>query len=202
MHARDWSELSPGQHLTIVKLDPGGAEAARYNGEVVATLEPESWCVVQATWTYGAMDIDGLEFHTGDHLLEWFSPVCPFNAFAVNAPDGGPRGWYANVTYPAYLGVPYQDSADHPTLVWHDLFLDLIGRPDGTFVMRDRDELDASAISSSDPALYQSILTAGAELAARFSARQIPFQNEPVGRTVDRDRYRDSGPKKPNVRGK
>jgi hypothetical protein len=202
VHPRDWSELSPGQQLTIVKLDPGGAEAARYNGEVVATFEPESWCIVQATWTYGALDLDGLKFHTGDHLLEWFSPVCPFNAFAVSAPEGGLRGWYANVTYPAYLQAPYQVSADHPTLVWHDLFLDLIGRSDGTFVMRDRDELDASGISSSDPALYQSILTAGDELAARFSAREIPFLVDPLDGAADHGWDWHASPKKPNVRGK
>lgn len=176
MNSQDWTGLRPGQQLTIVKLDPGGAEAARYSGKVVATLEPESWCVVQAIWTYGAMDIDGLEFHTGDHLLEWFSPMCPFNAFAVYAPDAKLRGWYANVTHPAYLEKPNSDPVLHPSLVWHDLFLDLIGRPDGSFVIRDRDELDASGIASSDPGLYQSILAAGDELAERFNARQIPFQ--------------------------
>lgn len=180
MKAPDWRQLSPGQLLTIVKLDPGGAEVARYAGMVVATLEAESWCVVRATWTYGAMSIDGLEFHTGDNLLEWFSPICPFNAFAVYAPNRKLRGWYANVTHPADLDGSRQVSSSELVLTWHDLFLDLIGRPDGSFIIRDRDELDASGLASSDAALYRAILSAGEELAARYRARQVPFQADAV----------------------
>lgn len=175
MKSPDWSELRPGNQLGIVKLAPDGAEAARYDGTVVAIFEPESWCVVQATWTDSAIDIDGLEIKTGDRLLEWFSPLCPFNAFAIYDPGGVPRGWYANVTYPAFLKSSSSGSEDIATLFWHDLYLDLIGRPDHSYVIRDKDELDEAGISSSDAALYQMILSAGEELASRFSCQEIPF---------------------------
>lgn len=167
-----WSELRPGKHVSIAKLAPDGSEAARYEGEVISMVDPESWCVARAIWNRGDMTVDGLGFHPGDHLLEWFSPVCWFNAFAVFAPDGGARGWYANVTYPAHLIGTERE----PTLVWHDLYLDLVCRADGSHVTRDRDELDASGISESDPQLYRAILKAMNELVARYEQRQIPFR--------------------------
>jgi hypothetical protein len=187
-----WSELRPGAKLTIIKLAPEGAEAARYRGEVVGVHEAESWCVVQATWTYGAMNIDGLAFRTGDALLEWFSPKCPFNAFAVYSPGGELRGWYANVTYPSYLQVSSSGADDEATLIWHDLYLDLIGLPDGSFVIRDREELEESGISTSDPAVYQMILDASEELGSRFEKRQVPFQHSGFDNGLDQalDRWK------------
>jgi hypothetical protein len=123
------------------------------------------------------MKIDGLEFLTGDELLEWFSPQCPFNAFAVYSDGGELRGWYANVTFPSYLQNSNPGANDAATLIWHDLYLDLIGLPDGSYVIRDREELDEADISLKDPALCQMILDASEELALRFVRREIPFHD-------------------------
>lgn len=167
----DWRLLEPGKVVDVVKLSPEGNEAARYPGTVVAHRNPERWVAVQATWTYREVVLDGLVFSPGDALLEWFSPDIMFNAFAVYSPSGVLRGWYANVTHPTYL-VP---GVTRPTLVWHDLYLDLVGLPDGSFVMRDEDELSESGLASSDPELWQRINIAAEEVASRFKAGAAPF---------------------------
>lgn len=182
-----WDELTPGAVLTVVKLAPDGSEAARYPGEVVA-VSRDDWLAVRATWTYDHLALDGLEFHPGDTLLEWFSPTHPFNAFAVHAPDGRLRGWYGNVTLPARL-----DTRQNPLLLlWHDLYLDLIGLPDGTFTIRDEDELRDSGLRARDPALCERIVEARDELVRRFQSGLPPFTVlEVVSLEADRRRAGD-----------
>jgi hypothetical protein len=140
----------------------------------VASVDEGRWVVVRATWTYQVVELDGLAFHPGDVLLEWFSPDHTFNAFAVFSTARELRGWYANVTKPAYL-EPENADGDPPVLVWHDLYLDLVGLPNGTFAIRDEDELEASSLQDRDPALYQEIGLAGQELARRFVRSLLPF---------------------------
>ena len=165
-----WSELRPGDRLTVVKLRPDGAEAARYPGEVI-TLVREEWVVVQARWALAAIDLDGLTLAPEDELQEWFSPLHPFNAFAVLTPQKLLKGWYANVTHPARLEV----DGEPPSLNWHDLYVDLVGFPDGRYVVRDDDELHDSGLAQSDPALHARILAARAEMIRRFARRMPPF---------------------------
>lgn len=170
-----WTSLLPGAELTIVKLAPDGSEAARYPGEVFGHHE-DSWMLVWATWTNRTVDIGELSFCPGDGLLEWFSPLYPFNAFAVFSPNDRLKGWYANVTHPARLDV----AADPPILIWHDLFLDLVGLPDGSLTLRDDDELLASGLANANPELHARILDARAELIRRFQCRLPPFTDLPA----------------------
>jgi uncharacterized protein len=165
-----WPSLLPGTELTIVKLAPGGVEAARYQGRVVGPYL-DSWILVHATWTNRTIDVGELSFCPGDNLLEWFSPRHSFNAFAVFTPADQLKGWYANVTHPARLDV----TQDPPVLVWHDLFLDLVGLADGSFTVRDEDELLASGLSHDEPELYERILGAQSELIRRFEQQLPPF---------------------------
>ena len=169
-----WRRLTPGAALTLVKVAPDGVEAARYAGEVVAVHEPEQWVVIRAAWNYKLLTLDRLSFHPGDILLEWFSPVQPFNAFGVYSPHGLFRGWYANVTFPAYLEAP-SEVGDPPSLIWHDLYLDLVGLPNGDFTIRDEDELSAARLEIDDPALHERIGAAIAELERRFRGDVVPF---------------------------
>jgi predicted RNA-binding protein associated with RNAse of E/G family len=104
--------------------------------------------------------------------MEWFSPDLPFNAFAVYSPSGQLRGWYANVAYPTRL----DDRQTPPLLIWHDLYLDLIGLPDGTSTWRDEDELRDSGLQSRDLAIYQRVVHASAELTRRFQRGLPPFE--------------------------
>ncbi len=180
-----WSSLLPGAELTIVKLSPDGSEAARYQGEVVGHY-PDSWVLVLATWTNRTIDLGELSFSPGDNLLEWFSPRHPFNSFAVFSPADQLKGWYANVTHPARLDA----TQDLPVLIWHDLFLDLVGLADGSFTIRDEDELLSSGLSHTEPELYARIFEAQAELIRRFEHRLPPFANPPTFTALP-DRYRE-----------
>jgi hypothetical protein len=170
-----WPSLLPGTELTIVKLAPGGVEAARYQGRVVGPYL-DSWILVHATWTNRTIDVGELSFCPGDNLLEWFSPRHSFNAFAVFTPADQLKGWYANVTHPARLDV----APDPPVLIWHDLFLDLVGLPDGSFTLRDDDELLASGLANADPELHACIIGARSELIRRFECRLLPFADLPA----------------------
>lgn len=181
-----WRSLAVGREITVIKRSPDGAEAARYPAEIVARAAEDDWLALKALWTYKRVEMDGLTFETGDHLIEWFSPVQPFNAFAVVSPEGLLRGWYANVTYPAYL-EPSSEGETSPTLVWHDLYLDLVGLSDGTYVVRDEDELAESGLEASNLRLHAEIVAANDDLVRRFISRQLPFH------LVDASAFSQSG---------
>jgi hypothetical protein len=167
-----WSALLPGSTLTIVKLAPDGSQAARYRGEVVGHRQ-DSWLLVQATWTNRKIEVGGLSFCPGDEIVEWFSPRHPFNAFAVFSPQDSFtfKGWYANVAYPARL----EASTNPPVLFWHDLYLDLVGLADGSYTLRDEDELLDSGLADANPELHARILEARSDLIHRFEHRRPPF---------------------------
>ena len=176
-----WPPVGPGVALTVVKLSPDGLEAARYRGVVMAAKAPAPWLAVSARWLNPRVDLDGLAFVTGDTLREYFSPADRFNAFAVFAPDGRLRGWYANVTHPTRLDL----TTDPPTLTWHDLYLDVVALPDGTVTVRDEDELEAAAVAAHEPALHATILAARDEILRRVARRAFPFHELP-GRRGER----------------
>lgn len=181
-----WRSLRIGQEILVVKLSPDGDEATRYPATLVECAQEDGWVALRATWTYQRVDIDGLLFEPGDELIEWFSPVMPFNAFAVYNPEFELRGWYANVTYPAYL-EPGTTSGDPPNLFWRDLYLDLVGLPDDSYVIRDEDELAESGLEVDDPRLHREVLAASDDLTRRFTSHQLPFRTTgaPVSTEVD-----------------
>ncbi len=166
-----WLALLPGTLLSVIKLAPDGSEAARYPGEVAVGLDDDAWVIVHARWTHGTIELDGLEIRNGDHLLEWFSPRHSLNAFAVLTAEGHFKGWYANVTHPARL----DRTMNPPHLIWHDLYVDLVGLPDKTFTIRDDDELQASGLHHLDPELHERILKVRSDLIARFERELPPF---------------------------
>jgi hypothetical protein len=73
-------------------------------------------------------------------------------------------------------------------LIWQDLFLDLVALADGSFTVRDDDELLASGLSQAEPELHAHILEARSELIRRFEHRLPPFADLPAI-TALRDRY-------------
>ncbi len=154
--------LAPGHSVTVVKHRPDGTEAARYPATVVSSHVSSPWVEVEAVWSGSLVDVAGLAFEPGDLLKEYFSPLHPFNAFAVIAPEGPRKGWYGNVTYPAFL----LDDGMNPTLVWHDLYLDLVVLADGTVHLLDDDELDAAPAPFSDQAMHYAIHAARQDLLA------------------------------------
>jgi hypothetical protein len=125
-----------------------------------------------------------LQFIAGDVLHEFFSPVDFMNSFTVFAPGGRLRGWYANVTHPSWIVV----ETEPMTLFWHDLYIDVVALPDGAVIVRDEDELAASDLSTTDPSLYKTILTARDEIVRRCNAREFPFHETGVYSASGSDR--------------
>lgn len=166
-----WPALQPGSALTVVKLAPDGSEVTRYPGRVIDSGAPPPWLAVEARWVNRRVDLDGLSFVPGDTLHEFFSPVDRFNVFAVFSPAGELRGWYANVTHPSTL----DPTTDPPTLVWHDLFLDVVALPNGPVTIRDEDELAEANLAARDPALYATILRARDDVLRRLRSHMFPF---------------------------
>lgn len=180
----DWAALTVGRSLTVVKLAPDGSEVTRYPGVVSEAGAVAPWVAVVATWVTKVVNLDGLTFVPGDTLYEFFSPVDPFNVFVVFAPEGRLRGWYANVTHPAWINT----MTDPPTLLWHDLYVDVVALPDGRVTIRDEDELAESDLATTDSLLHARILDTRDELLRRVAARGFPFHQG------DRQSPRDSHP--------
>lgn len=167
-----WPELAPGAVVTIVKRSvKDGREHARYPGTVIASDLPAPWVVFETHWTYGNIAQGELRFEIGDILHEIFSPIHPYNAFAVYTPTGKLKGWYANVDWPAVL----ERDGDETILVWNDLVIDVVALPDGSVTVLDEEELDEWTLASRDPELHERILAARDELVVRFRARLAPY---------------------------
>lgn len=167
-----WNELTPGRTVMVAKLAPNGHETTRYSGTVVRQEEPEQWVEIEARWTNRPVAVGGLRFEPGAILREAFSPHLPFNAFTVFDPSGNLRGWYANVTYPAKLDADQEP----PLLVWHDLYLDVVAFPDGSFMLLDEDELADSGLAVRDPSLHSCIVDATGDILLRFQEGRPPFR--------------------------
>ncbi len=163
--------MAAGDRVRIVKLRPNGSEATSYDGVELPGPFPEDWRGFRAEWTMGTVNSGGLVFEIGDYVHEYFSPTAWFNAFALFAPGGQIKGWYANVTWPA----TFENGPEIESVVWHDLFVDLIGFPDWQYLILDEDELQASGMVEEEPDLVTLILLARDTMIARFTGRDFPF---------------------------
>ncbi|MEO7077405.1 MAG: DUF402 domain-containing protein [Rhodococcus sp. (in: high G+C Gram-positive bacteria)] len=167
----NWEKLHTGGGVTIVKRDPNGKESARYPGTVTSDPAIGPWRTLTATWTMPDVTQGGLTIATGDTLHELFSCEHPFNAFGVMSPAGEFKGWYANVTWPAFL----QESPDGLVLTWQDLVLDIIVLPSGQIVHLDDDELADSRIPHDFPQLANAIIAVRDHLTTLAPASLPPF---------------------------
>ena len=156
------------RNWTVVKVRPDGVEATRYAGTQIAA--PTGWIAVRAGWVHGRLDLGYLVFEPDDWLDEYFALERPYNAFALHRANGAFVGWYCNVTHPT--------SVDARTIVWHDLFVDIIVYPDGRTLVLDEDELADSGLEHSDPALHTLILKAREDLLRLAAVRAYPFSEE------------------------
>lgn len=165
-----WRALTPNDTIEIVKRETLGTDVATYRGQVVQGFS-NGWLEVLATWTYRQVSSHGLDFEPGDRLIEYFSPQEMFNVFLVVSPVGTIRGWYGNVTYPAWIEIDHESKR----LVWQDLYLDVILLPDGTLTVADEDELEQSRLEATDPELFVHIQQACGTMQHLATARHYPF---------------------------
>lgn len=163
--------MATGDRVHIVKLRPDGSEATSYDGVELPGPFPEDWRGFRAEWTVGTVNAGGLVFEIGDYLHEYFSPTAWFDAFALFTPDDRLKGWYANVTWP----TTFEPGPESESVVWHDLYIDLIGFADGQYLILDEDELETSDLMETDPDLVTLILLARDTMIARFQTRDFPF---------------------------
>ncbi len=163
--------MAAGDRVRIVKLRPDGSEATTYEGVELPGPFPEDWRAFRADWTVGTINAGGLVFEIGDYVHEYFSPTAWFDVFALFSHNDQLKGWYGNVTWPTM----FEQGPDGETIVWHDLFVDLIGFPDGQYLILDEDELRASEMMEEEPGLVALILAARDTMVERFRNRDFPF---------------------------
>lgn len=155
-----WKSLRPGDQITVIKTHYTPARPDHtYPARVVGTDRP-GWFAFEAEWGLADMDVDGILYETGGTLIEYFSPDKHFNIFHVFRRNGESSGFYANVTELPMLTV-IDDSELY--LTWIDCWLDVIKLPTGEMKLLDEDELIASGIEQSDPALESRIRNAAHE---------------------------------------
>jgi hypothetical protein len=124
--------------ITIIKLDPAGAEKTRYQGSILERLADET--VIEATWTLPNLDLGYTHFETGDRFVEHYYSNRWFNIFAIANKNGVHKGWYCNITEPARISTD--------TIVQVDLYLDVWINPTGETLLLDEDEFESATILS------------------------------------------------------
>lgn len=123
--------------ITVHKLDDGGREVWRYQGQLLA--RGPHWLRLEATFDRERTESGRLTIEPGDRFIETFYDDRWYNVFAIHDPHGRVfRGWYCNIARPATL-----EAAD---VYQEDLALDLIVLPDGSTEILDQREFDALAL--------------------------------------------------------
>jgi len=110
----------------------------------------------------------GLDMSMENMTIDFFFPGRYYNVFAGFNLDGSFRHYYCNLCLPPEL--------DAGQLTWVDMDLDLVVRPDLTYVVDDEDEFAERTIAwSYPPELVQTLRSALEELIALVESRSFPF---------------------------
>ncbi len=127
--------------IVVHKLDARGREMWTYTGSVLRR-SPSS-LTLEAIFDREDDDLESVRLRRGDRFVETFYADRWYNVFAVHDVDTGAlKGWYCNVTRPAYLG-----DAD---IYAEDLALDVVVSPEGTIRLLDEDEYASLEISEAE----------------------------------------------------
>jgi hypothetical protein len=122
--------------ITIIKLDPAGAEKIRYTGIILAQFA--YGLIIGATWTRPDLDLGYTCFETGDRFVEYYYTNRWFNIFAIANKEGIQKGWYCNIAEPACISTD--------TITQVDLYLDVWVNLAGQVHLLDEDEFEAATI--------------------------------------------------------
>jgi predicted RNA-binding protein associated with RNAse of E/G family len=150
------------ERITIRKLDHAGRQVTAYPGQVLR--RDRAAIVLRTGWERPPLDLGFAVFEPGDCWTEYFYTDRWYNIFEICASDGRLKGWYCNVTRPAYI------SADE--VAAEDLALDLWVRPDGGMLVLDEDEFLALPLSEAE---HQAAREALAGLQAMVARKAAPF---------------------------
>ena len=124
--------------IVVHKLDARGREVWTYIGE--ALRRSPSSVTLEAIFDREDDDLQSVRLRRGDRFVETFYSDRWYNVFAVHDVDTGAlKGWYCNITRPAYLG-----DAD---IYAEDLALDVLVSPEGSVRLLDEDEYASLEIS-------------------------------------------------------
>ena len=152
--------------ITVHKLDARGREVWTYTGK--ALRRSPSSVTLEAIFDREDDDLESVRLRRGDRFVETFYADRWYNVFAVHdVATDALKGWYCNVTRPAYLG-----EAD---IYAEDLALDIVISPEGTVRLLDEDEYASLEMSEAE---RQEVRRAVAELRELAERGAAPFSRE------------------------
>jgi predicted RNA-binding protein associated with RNAse of E/G family len=156
--------LAPGSPIHVRKLRPDGSEAFAWDGRVLRC--DAQGIVLHAEFNVPLRELGYVTLRRGDVFVEFYYWDRWYNIFQVSQPDGGLKGWYAN------LGRPAELDPAAGVLSYVDLALDIWANPDNSHVVLDEDELEE--LLTAAPELRQPAEQARSELLALVEAHQLP----------------------------
>ncbi|HLE23749.1 MAG TPA: DUF402 domain-containing protein [Anaerolineales bacterium] len=131
----------PGDEVTVRKLDAAGRE--KWSWHAVVRTATATSLHVEARFNAPEAERFGLEFRRGDRILESYFADRWYNIFAVyGAAQGDFKGWYCNISRPAHL--------EDGEVIWVDLELDVVVRPDHRSAVLDEEEFAGLLISENE----------------------------------------------------
>ncbi len=150
-------------NIVVEKHNHLGEPVVQYDGEVLRRTD-NSVCL-RAIFNRPESDLGFVTFRQGDLFIEWFYNDRWYNIFQVHEGESARiKGWYCNVTRPAYIA--------EDVIVSDDLEVDVFVFPNGNVVLLDEEEFGKLELPTEErmEALHaiQSIRQAVAD-------RQAPF---------------------------
>jgi hypothetical protein len=154
--------------ITVHKLDAWGREVWRYAGTLLRRTS--SSLTLEAFFDRDDADVPGLPLRRGDRFVETFYADRWYNVFAVHRGKAGElKGWYCNLTRPAYLGAG--------DVFAEDLALDMVVSAQGGIHLVDEEEFASLELSEAE---RRAVGRAVEELRDRAARGADPFR--PAGR--------------------
>ena len=144
--------INIADQITVTKHKYGKNEPFIYSGQVLE--RGNEHVTIEAFFNRDDLPFNGLVLKRGDRFVETYYTRRWYNIFEIHdRDDDGLKCWYCNVALPAII-----TSAE---ISFVDLALDLLVRPDGSYLVLDEDEFEALHLN---PDLTQQALFALEEL--------------------------------------
>lgn len=117
--------------VTVIKLNPAGAETWRYSGQTL--VQKPDLVLLEARFNRSDLPFHGIILRQNDRFVEIYFSQRWYNIFEIHdRDDDSLKAWYCNVTRPAEFGAGI--------VRYVDLALDLLVFPDGRQLVLDEDE--------------------------------------------------------------